>query len=229
LAPLRRAPLHWLGLHDFRWGFGRGNRNRSGTRPLNRVGRDRGSTEAAGRGRRPRISVHPGGPTSLAWSPPQLSGAVPLFVVDDNAGLLKSVARLLAHHDIDSRTFASAEALLESDSVQTATCLLLDIHLGGISGIELQRWLATSGDDGSSLRTRKVRWPWPCRSTRPPEHGRNTASSRAGAAAASGSGWAGLSGRANASSSAGWLKILRRMSRIRPSRLRRYATAADAA
>jgi hypothetical protein len=70
------APLHCL--HDLRWGFGMGNRNRSGTRPLNRVGRDRGPTEAAGRGRRPRISVHPGGPTSLAWSPPQLSGAVPL-------------------------------------------------------------------------------------------------------------------------------------------------------
>jgi FixJ family two-component response regulator len=53
-----------------------------------------------------------------------------VIVVDDNAGLLKSVARLLARHGIDSRTFASAEALLESDSVQTATCLLLDIHLG---------------------------------------------------------------------------------------------------
>ena len=68
-----------------------------------------------------------------------------VIVVDDDAGLLKSVARLLAHHGIDSRTFASAEALLESDSVQTATCLLLDIHLGGISGIELQRRLAASG------------------------------------------------------------------------------------
>ena len=68
-----------------------------------------------------------------------------VIVVDDNAGLLKSVARLLAHHGIDSRTFASAEALLESDSVQTATCLLLDIHLGGISGFELRRRLAASG------------------------------------------------------------------------------------
>ena len=37
-----------------------------------------------------------------------------VIVVDDNAGLLKSVARLLAHHGIDSRTFASGEALLEA-------------------------------------------------------------------------------------------------------------------
>jgi FixJ family two-component response regulator len=68
-----------------------------------------------------------------------------VIVVDDNASLLKSMARLLAHHGIDSRTFASAEALLESDGVQMATCLLLDIHLGGISGIELQRRLVASG------------------------------------------------------------------------------------
>ena len=67
------------------------------------------------------------------------------IVVDDNAGFLKSVARLLAHNGIESRTFASGEALLESGSAQTATCLLLDIHLGGISGIELQRRLAASG------------------------------------------------------------------------------------
>jgi FixJ family two-component response regulator len=53
--------------------------------------------------------------------------------------------RLLAHHGIESRTFASAEALLESDSVQAATCLLLDIHLRGNSGIELQQRLAASG------------------------------------------------------------------------------------
>ena len=57
-----------------------------------------------------------------------------VVVVDDNAGFLKGVARLLAHNGIESRTFASAEALLENGSAQTATCLLLDIHLGGISG-----------------------------------------------------------------------------------------------
>jgi FixJ family two-component response regulator len=68
-----------------------------------------------------------------------------VIVVDDDAGILKSVSRLLARHGIESRTFASAEALLESHSVQTATCLVLDIHLGGISGLELRRRLAASG------------------------------------------------------------------------------------
>ena len=68
-----------------------------------------------------------------------------VIVVDDNERILKSMARLLAHHGIDSRMFASGEALLEADNVQAATCLLLDIHLEGISGIELRRQLAAAG------------------------------------------------------------------------------------
>lgn len=68
-----------------------------------------------------------------------------VIVVDDNPGFLKSVARLLTVHGITARTFNSAEALLNQNNIQTATCLLLDIHLGGISGIELQRKLAATG------------------------------------------------------------------------------------
>ena len=68
-----------------------------------------------------------------------------VIVVDDDAGFQKGMARLLAHNGIQSRTFASAEALIENGSTQTATCLLLDINLGGISGIELQRRLVASG------------------------------------------------------------------------------------
>jgi CheY-like chemotaxis protein len=92
-------------------------------------------------GSRPRWAhTAPGGlDTDMAAQP------TVVIVVDDNAGFLKAVARLLAHNGIESRTFASAEALLESGSAQPATCLLLDIQLGGISGIELQRRLAASG------------------------------------------------------------------------------------
>jgi FixJ family two-component response regulator len=68
-----------------------------------------------------------------------------VIVVDDHPGFLKSVARLLKAHGFSTRTFTSAEALLESDGARHAMCLLLDIHLGGISGIELQRQLAALG------------------------------------------------------------------------------------
>jgi FixJ family two-component response regulator len=68
-----------------------------------------------------------------------------VIVVDDDSGFLKSVARLLTIHGIATRTFDSAEAFLNAKNIQTATCLLLDIHLGGISGIELQRRLVAAG------------------------------------------------------------------------------------
>jgi FixJ family two-component response regulator len=70
-----------------------------------------------------------------------------VIVVDDNPAFLKSVARLLHVHGFETRTFASAEALLDSDAARTATCLLLDIHLAGISGIELHRRLAALGSN----------------------------------------------------------------------------------
>ena len=77
-----------------------------------------------------------------------------VIVVDDNAGLLKRVTRLLAHHGIDSRTFASAEALIESGSAQTATCLPPRRNFGdraaastcGI-GIEVPVIFMTANDD----------------------------------------------------------------------------------
>jgi FixJ family two-component response regulator len=74
----------------------------------------------------------------------QLKGVI---VVDDDAGFLNSVARLLSLHGFEAQTFSSAEALLDSDAAVTATPMLLDIHLGGISGIELQRRLLASGSN----------------------------------------------------------------------------------
>jgi FixJ family two-component response regulator len=70
-----------------------------------------------------------------------------VIVVDDDPGFLKSIVRLLSVHGFEARTFNSAEALLDSDAATTATPMLLDIHLGGISGIELQRRLAAAGSN----------------------------------------------------------------------------------
>jgi len=70
-----------------------------------------------------------------------------VIIVDDDPGLLNSLVRLLAVHGFNPRTFSSAEALLDSDATATATPMLVDIHLGGISGIELRRRLLASGSD----------------------------------------------------------------------------------
>lgn len=70
-----------------------------------------------------------------------------VVVIDDDASMLKSVTRLLAIYGFATRTYVSAEAYLGSneDAATSAFCLLLDIHLGGISGIELRRRLSSGG------------------------------------------------------------------------------------
>ena len=70
-----------------------------------------------------------------------------VIVVDDDPRFLRSIVRLLSVHGFEARTFNSAEALLDSDAAVTANPMLLDIHLGGISGIELQRRLVASGSN----------------------------------------------------------------------------------
>jgi len=70
-----------------------------------------------------------------------------VIVVDDDPGFLSSIARLLSVQGFEARTFDSAEALLNSDAATTANPMLLDIHLGGISGIELRRRLSASGSN----------------------------------------------------------------------------------
>jgi FixJ family two-component response regulator len=68
-----------------------------------------------------------------------------VVIVDDDPSMLKGVERLLSAKGFDTKVFPSAEAFLASTAEQGAVCLLLDIHLGGMSGIELQRQLAASG------------------------------------------------------------------------------------
>jgi FixJ family two-component response regulator len=70
-----------------------------------------------------------------------------IAIVDDNPSLLQGLSRLLSAHGFRVQTFASAELFLEDIAKCEADCLLLDIHLAGISGIDLQRQLTSSGTD----------------------------------------------------------------------------------
>jgi CheY-like chemotaxis protein len=66
-------------------------------------------------------------------------------IVDDDPSMLTGVGRLLNAHGFVTEAYASAEAFLGRKTVDEASCLVLDIHLGGMSGIELRRQLAATG------------------------------------------------------------------------------------
>lgn len=68
-----------------------------------------------------------------------------IVIVEDDAGMNKAIERLLRAAGFQPVTFASAEELLQTNAVDSAACLVMDIHLPGISGLELTQLLATSG------------------------------------------------------------------------------------
>src|SRR6187401_2765641 len=65
-------------------------------------------------------------------------------VVDDDPSMLSAADNLLDAHGFATALFASAEEFLGSGAAAQVDCLLLDIHLGGMSGIELRRRLKAS-------------------------------------------------------------------------------------
>lgn len=67
-------------------------------------------------------------------------------VVENDAAMLKALERLLRASGFQSELFASAESYLARRAGAEIGCLILDIDLGGISGMELQRRLVAAGD-----------------------------------------------------------------------------------
>jgi FixJ family two-component response regulator len=61
-----------------------------------------------------------------------------VFVVDDDVAMLKSLGRLLRQFGFESLLFASAEAFAAQRDFENAACVLLDINLGKVSGIDLR-------------------------------------------------------------------------------------------
>jgi FixJ family two-component response regulator len=68
--------------------------------------------------------------------------SVPLMaIVDDNDALRNSLDNLLRSVGFRVQGFASAEAFLQANHAPETACLLLDVHLPGMNGLELQRQL----------------------------------------------------------------------------------------
>jgi FixJ family two-component response regulator len=71
---------------------------------------------------------------------------VPLIsVVDDDMSVREATAGLLESHGYGTAAFASAEEFLHSQSLADTSCLVTDVRMPGVSGVDLQRRLLDAG------------------------------------------------------------------------------------
>jgi FixJ family two-component response regulator len=75
-----------------------------------------------------------------------MSSTSPIYVavVDDDESVCRSFARLLRASGIQPVTYGSAEAFLADSKRPQFDCMVFDVQLGGMSGIELARAISSS-------------------------------------------------------------------------------------
>jgi FixJ family two-component response regulator len=68
-----------------------------------------------------------------------------VFVIDDDPGIRASLQGLLKSADLRSESFESAEQFLQRKPPDTPSCLILDVSLPGINGLDFQQQLRNAG------------------------------------------------------------------------------------
>ena len=64
-----------------------------------------------------------------------------VFIVDDDAAVRDAIERLVTSVALKSQCYSSAEDFLKEYDIDTPGCLILDVRMHGMSGLELQDWL----------------------------------------------------------------------------------------
>ena len=73
------------------------------------------------------------------------ASAPTVFIIDDDASLRESIQDLLESSGLHSESFATAEEFLRSELPDGPRCLVLDVKLPGVSGLDFQRRLIEAG------------------------------------------------------------------------------------
>ena len=68
-------------------------------------------------------------------------------IVDDDLSVRESLKMLFESAEFDAEVFASAEEFLSAGRLGQSACLVLDVQLPGISGIDLQNQLRADGNN----------------------------------------------------------------------------------
>jgi FixJ family two-component response regulator len=75
-----------------------------------------------------------------------MSRPIIVAVVEDDLSMRNGIERLLRAHGFCAAGFSSAEEFLAAAPSVNANCLVLDVGLGGMSGIDLRRDMTAKGD-----------------------------------------------------------------------------------
>src|SRR5216684_4177374 len=68
-----------------------------------------------------------------------------VFVIDDDAGVRASIQGLLKSASLRSESFGTAEEFLRRKRPDGPSCLVLDVSLPGVNGLDFQRQLGDAG------------------------------------------------------------------------------------
>src|SRR5215471_3666681 len=71
-----------------------------------------------------------------------MSGAATVFIIDDDPSIRSSLKLLVSTVGLQVEAFESTDAFLQRKPPDTSSCLVLDVRLRGLSGLDFQRELA---------------------------------------------------------------------------------------
>ena len=84
-----------------------------------------------------------------------------VMIVDDDDSIRRAVRRLMKSFGFAVETFASAEEFLGSDRLEKTSCLILDVHMPGMDGLQLQQRLVGPHPSGRPPPKCPVASSWP--------------------------------------------------------------------
>jgi FixJ family two-component response regulator len=65
-----------------------------------------------------------------------------VFIVDDDASVREALGNLMRSVGLHAQLFASAQEFLKTPQPDSAACLILDVRMPGLGGLDCQRQLA---------------------------------------------------------------------------------------
>src|SRR6202042_2588081 len=110
--------------------------------PLDRTGSRRALMGVAGSSGRSRLQLYP---ADKRGGDGMTDERCIVMIVDDDDSMRKAARRLIKSYGFAVDTFASANDFLASGRLDETACLVLDVHMPGLNGLQLQSHLVASG------------------------------------------------------------------------------------